>query len=122
MPQGGSGFSCSTDHPVWKRIWNLKLPGKVKIFIWRCMHNAIPCMGVLADRHIVTSGQCPLCSTYVESVSHMLFKCRRAKEVWKGLGLHEIIDKLVVPRRSGVETLEAILCEPGHQIRYMEER
>ena len=28
-----SGQSSTADHPVWKRLWNLKLPGKVKIFI-----------------------------------------------------------------------------------------
>jgi hypothetical protein len=34
-------------------IWSLKLPGKVKIFVWRCLQNAIPCFCVLANRHIV---------------------------------------------------------------------
>jgi hypothetical protein len=46
----------SVNNPVWKSLWKLKIPGKVKIFIWRAMHGIIPVKSILANRHVGTSG------------------------------------------------------------------
>jgi hypothetical protein len=62
-----------------------------KKFTWRTLHGIIPCMCVLADRHIERSGQCPVCDKDAEDLTHMLFKCKGAKEIWKKLGLKEVI-------------------------------
>lgn len=109
----GKAAGGSAPHPVWNRLWDLKVPGKVKIFLWRCLHNAIPCMCVLANRHISTSGQCPICHTHAEDVEHMLIKCTRANQIWRCLGLHEIIDSPHDPLRSGASWYYAILCTRG---------
>ena len=86
-----AAISSSTNHPVWKRLWSLKVPSKVKIFLWRCLHNAIPCQCVLANRHIGTSGQCPVCKVNAEDISHALFRSPWAGEIWRSIGLHEMI-------------------------------
>jgi hypothetical protein len=47
---------------VWKETWNLVVIAKVRIFIWRVLHGIIPCMCILANRHVGNSGQCPACA------------------------------------------------------------
>lgn len=92
---------------------------KSKKILTEVLHNAIPYMCVLANRHISTSGQCPICETHAEDVEHMLIKCSRANQIWRHLGLHETIDSPHDPTRSGAEVLEMILCDPLHQRSYM---
>jgi hypothetical protein len=48
-------------NPVWKIIWQIKIPIKVKFFLWRALHGIIPLKCLLANRHIGTSAGCPIC-------------------------------------------------------------
>jgi hypothetical protein len=48
----------------------------------------------------------------LEDIRHLMFTCRRAKEVWKLLGLEEVIDNAVCLDRSGSVVLEEILRSP----------
>lgn len=112
--------SGSSPHTVWKKLWGLKVPTKVKIFIWRSLHNAIPCYGVLADRHISTMVQCLVCKQHAEDVDHALFGCARAMEIWTILGLHDTISRARVPRKSGAEILEFLLCDLANQKSFMD--
>lgn len=114
------GQGGSTPHPIWKKLWNLKLPGKVRIFIWRCLHNAIPCLCVLANRHIGNNSQCPICNQSAEDISHALFKCERAKLVWEALGWKSSIEKAVLVDRSGTSIMDFLLCDQSSQNPYME--
>ena len=46
---------------IWKDAWKLKVPGKVKHFTWKVLHGVLPCLGVLAARHIPLMPQSPRC-------------------------------------------------------------
>ena len=105
------GQSSSLNHPVWKKIWRLKMPCKVKIFIWRCLHNSIPFRSTLANRHIPINDECPWCQGAAEDVRHVMFTCSRAKMIWRELGLNEIIDEAALVDRSGAAVLEFLLCD-----------
>jgi len=39
----------------------LQVASKIKNFGWRVLHGAIPCKGILANRHIENSSSCPAC-------------------------------------------------------------
>ena len=47
-----SGYGTSSTLPVWRTVWSLNVPAKIKIHVWRCLLGAIPCNGVLANRHM----------------------------------------------------------------------
>ena len=53
----------------------------------------LPCLGVLAGRHIPLIPEYPLCKIVFEDIQHCLFTCSRAKDVWAELGL---IDRTTV--------------------------
>ncbi|KAL5767312.1 hypothetical protein ACOSQ2_014095 [Xanthoceras sorbifolium] len=74
-----SGSSSSPDSKWWLALWNLNIPPKIKIFIWRVCHNAIPSLCNLCSRKIVVDPCCSRCGDAPESSAHALFWC---SSVW----------------------------------------
>lgn len=60
----------------------MRIPIKVKNFVWRSFHNSIPSMINLWCHHVPVNGLCPVCQEEVETTDHALFQCSRAREVW----------------------------------------
>jgi hypothetical protein len=91
---------------VWKALWGLKVPAKIKIHCWRVLLGAIPCNGVLANRHMQPSSECTLCRTDCESARNALFRCPRVNEIWGILGLHGTLAQVCTLEADGGEILE----------------
>ncbi|KAG7547813.1 Ribonuclease H domain [Arabidopsis suecica] len=68
---------------IWKAIWALNVPPKLKHFWWKIIHNALPVADNLAHRHIKITTNCLFCNEGTESIIHLLFQCRVAKEIWE---------------------------------------
>ena len=68
--------------PLWKNLWRLKLPTKVKIFAWRACVNGLPPMEKVCTRGISTSNECPICGKELETTHHALLHCEFANLVW----------------------------------------
>jgi ribonuclease HI len=101
----------TSEAPIWKIVWGLKVPSKIKIHIWRSLHGAIPCNGVLANRHVPLSAQCPLCSTDCESIRHALFQCPRVQQIWHALGLSDVVNEACFVDRQGSSVLGSLLLD-----------
>jgi hypothetical protein len=93
-------------NPIWEKIWKLRVPNQVKIYLWRIMQETLPCRSVLANRHVPVSAQCPQC----KDVKHLLFQCTRAKKIWEQLGLDQFIQSAYTLDRAGQAVLDHILC------------
>jgi hypothetical protein len=104
-----SAYGSSSNLPVWKTLWSLHVPAKVKIHCWRSLLGAIPCNGVLANWHMQPSLQCQLCKADFESIRHALFQCWRVKEIWSHLGLEDLISHVCEREIDGGTVLEALL-------------
>lgn len=78
----GQSSGVPEDAGFWKRIWQMKAPMKIKMFIWRCLHGIVPVNVALAQRKIPVDPVCPLCGLEEEAPSHMFFNCDRAVRVW----------------------------------------
>jgi hypothetical protein len=102
-------LGTSIHNPVWKTLWRLKIPSKIKIFAWRALHGLMPLKSILANRHIGTSGQCPICSQAPEDILHLLFQCQPASALWELLGLDRVIDEAILADWAGSAVLEHIL-------------
>ena len=103
-----SGFGTSSTLPVWKTVWGLNVPAKIKIHCWRSLLGAIPCNGVLANRHMQPSSQCELCRTDCESIRHAFFTCPRVREIWALLGMGETVSHICSIEREGNSILETL--------------
>lgn len=68
--------------PLWKKMWQLKILPKVRIFSWRACMNGLPTMLNLGRRGVNIDALCPLCGKEVESTIHALLLSGNAREVW----------------------------------------
>ena len=107
MESGGGSRQFPTEHYM-ETYLSLHIPGKVKHFVWKVLRGVLPCFGVLAGRHIPTSGECTICHVWFEDIQHCLFTCPRAIEIWSELGLVDVITKAVAKDWSGSVTMEII--------------
>lgn len=74
--RGRGGDRC------WKEIWELKVPGKVKLFMWKAGNEILPTRRNLKLRKIVEDSICPICKEMEETVMHIVWQCPVASDVW----------------------------------------
>ena len=67
---------------LWKKVWQLKLPAKVKIFAWRACIDGLPTRLNLVRKGLNVGADSPLCGKVAESTSHALIFCNKISEVW----------------------------------------
>lgn len=73
--------SCLSDQ-MWKKIWKIRVPERVKMLIWRIATNTILVKEVLGQRVELDSQECVLCQDGQESISHLFFHCLVARAIW----------------------------------------
>ncbi|KAJ1698895.1 hypothetical protein LUZ63_007407 [Rhynchospora breviuscula] len=70
------------DHLAGK-IWSINdLQPKIKAFLWKITHHALPTMYELRRRIPRISPVCPRCGMENETIHHMLFICTVSRAVW----------------------------------------
>ena len=92
--RNGDSTDCLTMKQVWKRVWGLETPNKIRDFTWKACHNILATKENLMKRHITTDDKCDECGKEFESICHLFWFCDKAKEVWANT-------KLVFPFQIG---------------------
>ena len=72
-----------TQRNFWKGIWKLKLPNKIKHFLWKSCTNSLPTKENLMRRTIIQENVCHLCSDHPADANHALWGCFRVRQVWQ---------------------------------------
>ena len=49
------------EQKVWKALWKMKIPNKIKIFGWRACHEILPTRYNLVKQNIIADTGCPIC-------------------------------------------------------------
>ncbi|KAL5777565.1 hypothetical protein ACOSP7_010491 [Xanthoceras sorbifolium] len=86
------GSSSCPDSKWWLALWNLNIPPKIKIFIWRVCLNAIPSLCNLCSRKIVVDPCCSRCGDAPESLAHTLFWCSSMRPIWESTVFWNILN------------------------------
>ena len=76
---------CSTGDrrtPLWKKMWELKLPAEIRIFAWKACMDGLPTRLNLLRRGLNIETKCPLCEKALESTSHALIYCDKLWDGW----------------------------------------
>ncbi|KAL0357534.1 UNVERIFIED_CONTAM: putative mitochondrial protein [Sesamum calycinum] len=78
---------CSSDCGVkvsqwWRKVWQARVPNKVKVFVWRACLNALPTGSNLNKRMGGLHAVCPFCHDETEDIIHVLAGCTFARQVW----------------------------------------
>lgn len=64
-------------------VWKLTIPPKIKMFLWKLKHEAVPVNARLHARQIIPSPKCTFCDEE-ETILHLFFQCPFAVQVWNG--------------------------------------
>jgi ribonuclease HI len=75
---------------IWDKIWSLKLPGKVRVFLWRLTHNSLPLRMNIKRKKVELDTRCPMCCRLDEDGGHLFFKCKRVKQVWRSMLMEDV--------------------------------
>lgn len=77
----------NTMKPLWKAIWQLQVPSKVKNLVWRVCKDSLPSKKNLVKRRIITDDKCDQCKTMIEDIHHALYLCPMLQELWQSIPL-----------------------------------
>lgn len=68
--------SLTQDHNfMWRKLWHLKHPSKIKKFTWGAFKDSLPYFKNPCSKKIVKDMNCKLCNQPVEDLSHALLFC-----------------------------------------------
>jgi hypothetical protein len=76
----------------WLAIWKLRIPSKIKVFLWRLARASIPSADVLHHRNMSTHVKCSICGAR-DSWKHSLVECNLAKCIC-ALESEEVVEHL----------------------------
>jgi hypothetical protein len=78
------GYHELETNAIWKRIWSLEAPERIRCFIWRMRYGRIPTNKV-CNRWGYGTPYCDHCVGEEETVIHALRDCPLAHNTWKNL-------------------------------------
>lgn len=115
---GGQGGSTNDGKGVWKDIWKLKCPNKIKHFLWRLTHNGQPLRCNLSRRGMLIDTRCPVCGQMSEDGGHLFFKCKLPKQIWRILNFENERQALAaIP--DAYDVVDWILKQQGQKRDFM---
>ena len=79
-----SPFDLTPTKRIWKGIWSLCVPNRVKMLLWRAGTDSLPSKTNLLKRRVLTDDICSGCKLKSETSFHALCSCSELFSVWKG--------------------------------------
>lgn len=71
---------------IWEVIWNIKVPPKISIFLWKVQWGILPTCDFLHRKLSDFSPLCKWCNNESENINHLFWDCSLAKWVWDFIG------------------------------------
>lgn len=76
--------------PLLKKMWNLNLPPKVKLFAWLRIRKRLQVRSHLYKYIPNINPECPLCKNHLETINHLFFECQFAVNIWRCTSINPI--------------------------------
>ena len=83
MKDSHSSSDLSMTRKVWRGVWSLRIPNRVKTLLWRAGSETLPTKENLWKRRILSDASCPNCNINKESSFHALWSCPYLSPIWK---------------------------------------
>ena len=71
----------------WKWMWKIRVPQRIKLFLWLVLHRKILTNAERFKRQMIPSPQCDLCLGELEDLEHISRSCPNARAVWQELSI-----------------------------------
>ncbi|KAK8675474.1 hypothetical protein V6N13_033540 [Hibiscus sabdariffa] len=89
LPPGVHSNDQSTDlTKFYTELWDISLPAKVKITMWRIAHNFLPTFANLQIRRLNVNNVCSLCQSTSETIDHLMRDCWFSRQLLGYQGVH----------------------------------
>ncbi|OMO73152.1 hypothetical protein COLO4_27235 [Corchorus olitorius] len=82
LPRNSASSSHLMDKQVWRIIWQMKAPPRVKQFMWRATQKALATNEALLEKRVKKDPLCPICNEFPEMVELMLLTCDWVQGIW----------------------------------------
>ncbi|MFQ6666719.1 hypothetical protein Gotur_032971, partial [Gossypium turneri] len=76
----------------YRKLWNLQLPTKILILIWRISWNYIPSLVNLRYKRVTTNVRCPRCCSAEEYHFHVFRQCPTSTNAWISLNMSWVME------------------------------
>ncbi|XP_060961202.1 uncharacterized protein LOC133031689 [Cannabis sativa] len=93
MVSESNGSSSGDQAHWWNGLWNLRVPQKIKIFVWRMYFRALPTNSQLIKRKIPLQPLCHRCGEEMETSEHALVYCSSLRHLWLKLQLWKVLSR-----------------------------
>lgn len=80
-----SSSSAENHKKLWKSLWQLQVPNKIKNFVLRTCNEALPTKMNLHHRHVTDSDICDLYGELPEDTVHAIWTGKEIAGVWSSL-------------------------------------
>ena len=80
-----SSSSVENQKKFWKSLWQLRVPNKIKHFVWKACNEALPTKTNLHHHHVTNFDICDLCGELPEDIVHAFWSCKDITCVWSSL-------------------------------------
>jgi hypothetical protein len=75
------GFQHKNENSIWHKIWKIKVPERVRSFIWMAMHDRL-LTNSNKSKMGICHAMCNYCGDVEETAIHVLRDCPTASNVW----------------------------------------
>ncbi|KAB2616581.1 hypothetical protein D8674_023169 [Pyrus ussuriensis x Pyrus communis] len=100
---------------LWKGIWKLEVPPKLRHFLWLTVHGCLPTRDALFRQRSSQTSTYPICCCHDETTEHMFLSCSWVEPIWFGGALGYKVDRLSLP--DWVDWFQAVfspnMCTTG---------
>ena len=69
----------------WKNLWLVKVPQKIKVFMWKACSNILPTCTKLFDQNIVSNFSCSVCGDEAETRDHLFYGMPSSHQCLEGV-------------------------------------
>ncbi|KAL4328990.1 hypothetical protein AHAS_Ahas13G0255300 [Arachis hypogaea] len=74
----------------WLWLWKARVPEKLRLLVWLCLHDAVPTQYLRFRRHLSSSSLCTRCNQLPETILHCFRDCEVVRSVWVSLGFSDV--------------------------------
>ena len=72
---------------AWNMLWDLSIPPKIKLCLWRACKGCLPTRSALCARGMPVTDTCILCGGHEEDLMHLFLSCLFALSCWSQVDL-----------------------------------
>ncbi|KAG8480403.1 hypothetical protein CXB51_025112 [Gossypium anomalum] len=83
--RGGTRIHNEIPTNFFTKLWELQVPSKIRILMWRIANNYLPTLHNLKVRQLAVNPLCLVCQSEEESLDHLFRDCSFTQQVLRGL-------------------------------------